>query len=86
MSYDILSWLIWSMAWEAFRIVGVLGPESSIVCYCSIIAACRQQKQGHSQPAILINSIDLTKMPGPISANLLPEVAEYLVKEVQTLA
>jgi aspartate racemase len=67
-------------------IIGGLGPESTIDYYQRIIASYRERKRDGSYPSIIINSIDLKKMRDLIEANELPEVAEYLVGEVQRLA
>ncbi len=54
--------------------------------YRSIIASYRQQNPDGSYPSILINSLDVTKLLGWMSANQLSEVTDYLVDELQRLA
>ena len=66
--------------------IGGIGPESTIDYYRLIIAAYREQKPDGSYPAIVINSVDLTKLVGWFERNELPKVTEYLVGEVQKLA
>jgi len=67
-------------------IIGGLGPESTVDYYRSIIAAYREQEPDGSYPAIVINSIDLNKVRGLVTANALADLTEYLVAEVQRLA
>ena len=67
-------------------IVGGIAPGSTVDYYRRIIAAYQKQQTDGSYPAIIINSIDLTKMIGLIEADRLAEVTEYLVDEVQRLA
>ena len=67
-------------------IIGGIGPESTIEYYRGIIAGYRQRQTDGSYPSIIINSIDLTKLLGPITANELEKATDYLVNEVQKLA
>ncbi len=67
-------------------IIGGIGPESTIEYYRLIIASYREQKQDRTYPSIIINSINLKKMLDLIEANKLPEVTEYLVREVRKIA
>ncbi len=67
-------------------IIGGIGPESTVDYYRLIIAAYREQRQDGSYPAIIINSIDLNKIRDLVTASALPDLAEYLVAEVQRLA
>lgn len=47
---------------KTLEIIGGIGLEPTIVCYRTIFATYRQQKQGGNYPSILVNSIDLTKV------------------------
>lgn len=67
-------------------IIGGIAPESTVEYYRLIIASYRQQILDGSYPSIIINSIDMKRMLGFISANQLPEVTEYLVGEAVKLA
>jgi aspartate racemase len=69
------------------RIVGIIGgiaPESTIDYYRRIIAACRERTGDGSYPAILIDSIDLTKMLR-LAATDREGLVSYLVDEVKRL-
>jgi aspartate racemase len=67
-------------------IVGGIGPESTIEYYRSIIAFYRERTRDGSYPLVVINSIDLKRIVDLISANLLSEVEEYLMRELKRLA
>jgi len=67
-------------------LVGGIAPESTIDYYRRLLAGYRERHPDGSQPAILINSIDLKKMLGMIGAGQLAEVTDYLVAEVERLA
>ena len=67
-------------------IIGGIGPESTVEYYRSIIASYRQHNPDGSYPSILINSVDVTKLLGWMSANQLSEVTDYLVDELERLA
>ena len=66
-------------------IIGGIGPESTIEYYRLIIAGYRARQTDESYPQIIINSIDLTKLLGPVTANEPDKATEYLVTEVQKL-
>ena len=66
-------------------IIGSIGPESTIEYYRLIIAGYRARQTDGSYPQIIINSIDLTKLLGPVTANEPDKATEYLVTEVQKL-
>jgi aspartate racemase len=67
-------------------IIGGIGPESTVEYYRGIIAAYREQKQDSNYPAILLNSINLTKTLNWFEANEWAKATEYLVEEMQRLA
>jgi aspartate racemase len=67
-------------------LIGGIGPESTIEYYRLIIAAYRQRQRDGSYPALIINSINMTKMLDLIAANELAAVTDYLLGEVQQLA
>ena len=66
-------------------LVGGIAPESTIDYYRRLLAGYRERQPDGSQPAVLINSIDLKKMLGMIGAGQLAEVTDYLVAEVERL-
>src|SRR3981081_2537002 len=66
-------------------IIGGIGPESTIEYYRLIIAAWRERRNDGSYPAVIINSIDLTRMRSLIEANALGDLVAYLVEEGKRL-
>jgi aspartate racemase len=66
-------------------IIGGIGPESTIEYYRLIIAAWRERRNDGSYPAVIINSIDLTRMRLLIEANAMAGLTSYLVEEVERL-
>ena len=66
-------------------IIGGIGPESTIEYYRLIIAGWRERRNDGSYPAMIINSIDLTRMRLLIEANALADLTAYLVEEVKRL-
>src|SRR5215471_5566894 len=70
---------------KTIGLIGGIAPESTIDYYRRLLAAHRERQPDGSQPAILINSIDLKKMLGLISANQLADVTDYLVAETSRL-
>jgi len=64
-------------------IIGGIAPESTIDYYRQIVAACHQRAS--SYPALIINSIDLTKMLDLIATDR-DAATQYLVAEVKRLA
>lgn len=71
---------------QTLGIIGGIAPESTIEYYRLIIASYRKQIADGSYPPLLINSIDLTKLLGLVTAGRLPEITEYLLAELQKLA
>jgi aspartate racemase len=67
-------------------IIGGIAPESTIDYYRRLLAGYRERQPDGSQPAIIINSIDLKKMLGMIGGGQLEEVTDYLASEVERLA
>ncbi len=67
-------------------LIGGIGPESTIEYYRQIIAAYREQNGAGNYPAIIVNSIDLTKFLGMVAMNQTQTVTDYLVLEVNKLA
>lgn len=66
-------------------IIGGIGPESTIEYYRLIIAAYRKHRSGGGYPSIIINSVDMTKMLGLVTANDLESLAGYLAVQVRRL-
>jgi aspartate racemase len=71
---------------KTLGIIGGIAPGSTVDYYQQIIAAYREQRKDGSYPAIIINSIDLSKMLGFVFANELEKLADYLSAEIQKLA
>jgi aspartate racemase len=67
-------------------IIGGIAPESTIEYYRLIVALYREGRGDGSYPSVVINSIDLQRMLALIGADRLPEVEEYLLRELQRLA
>jgi len=67
-------------------VIGGIGPESTIEYYRYLIAECRSRVDDGSYPPILINSIDLTRLVGLITAGDLEAVTDHLAREVARLA
>ena len=67
-------------------IIGGIGPESTIDYYRSIIASYRQLRPDGSAPAILIISLDVTRLLDFMNANRLDAVTDYLLDGLQKLA
>lgn len=63
---------------KTLGIAGGIGPESTIEYYRQIVAGYRNRRPDGSYPPILINSIDLQKLPALIAANDLDAVTGYL--------
>lgn len=66
-------------------IIGGIGPESTIEYYRLIIAAYRKRRSGGGYPSIIINSVDVTKMLGLVTANDLESLAGYLTVQMRRL-
>jgi aspartate racemase len=71
---------------KTIRIVGGIGPESTIEYYRLIIASYAERSPDGSYPSIIINSIDLKKLLDMVTANDLATLTEFLVSEIQRLA
>ena len=70
---------------KTLGIIGGLGPESTVDYYQSLIAAYREQTNDDSYPAIIINSINLTRAIALVTANELAALAEWLASEIEKL-
>ena len=71
------------------KIVGMLGgigPESSIEYYRLLIAGYRARVPNGSNPAIVINSINMTAMRSLVEASELASLTQYLLEEIKRLA
>lgn len=71
---------------KTIGIIGGIGPESTIDYYRRIIAAYRERQPDDSYPAIIINSVNLTKLRLLMEADRFDDVTEYMVSEVDRLA
>ncbi|MEO7966464.1 MAG: amino acid racemase [Gemmatimonadaceae bacterium] len=66
-------------------IIGGIGPESTINYYRQIVELYRERTQDGSYPALIINSIDLTRMLVLMGAGRLDELADFLLDGLATL-
>src|SRR5947207_12045853 len=66
-------------------IIGGIAPESTVSYYRQIVARHRELTGG-AYPTILINSIDLMKMIGFITAGKLDGLIAFLGEEIMKLA
>src|SRR5947209_5898074 len=67
-------------------IIGGIGPESTIEYYRLILSFYRGRKNDGSNPPVLINSINMKRLLGLISAGELREASVYLGKEIEKLS
>ena len=67
-------------------LIGGIGPESTIEYYRLIVAGYREQQADGSQPSIIINSVDVNRLIGWITANELNAFTDYLVNAIEKLA
>jgi aspartate racemase len=70
---------------KTLGVLGGIGPESTIAYYRALIAAGRAVAPAGGQPPILINSIDVQRVLHLVEHNALPELVDYLVRELQRL-
>jgi aspartate racemase len=67
-------------------IIGGIGPESTIEYYRLLLSIYREQRNEDVNPPILINSINMKRLVGLISAGELQEASDYLGVEIERLA
>jgi aspartate racemase len=67
-------------------IIGGIGPESTIEYYRFIIDEYRRRQPDGSNPAIVINSVDVNKLVRWMNAGEHEEVANYLLAGLETLS
>jgi aspartate racemase len=67
-------------------LIGGIAPESTIDYYRSIVQTYRARLNDGSYPPLVINSIDMTKMIGMISAGDLTGTSDYLAAEINRVA
>jgi aspartate racemase len=67
-------------------LIGGIAPESTIEYYRLLIAEYRARSGGPSYPAVVINSIDLTRLLRHTNAGQLSALTDYLAEEVARLA
>src|SRR5580765_6896902 len=70
---------------KTVRMIGGLGPESSIDYYRSILAGYRSRTNNRGYPQIIINSLDVDKGIAMLDANRLDDLADYLATGVEAL-
>ncbi len=71
---------------KTLGVIGGLAPATTIDYYRLLVAAYREQRQDQSYPSILINSIDLTRLMRLVTENRLPELTQWLSREIDRLA
>ena len=69
---------------KTLGLIGGTGPESTIDYYRLLTTQYREKMDGTSPP-VIINSVDLKRMIGWMSANELDKVTDYLVGEFEKL-
>jgi aspartate racemase len=67
-------------------IIEGIGPESTIEYYRLLLSIYREQRNEDVNPPILINSINMKRLVGLISAGELQEASDYLGVEIERLA
>ncbi len=67
-------------------VVGGIAPVSTVAYYQELVAQYRQRHPTHTYPQILINSIDLNQMLGPVAAGDYDRAVTMLRGEVVRLA
>ncbi len=66
--------------------IGGLGPESTVDYYRAIIARYRARNPDGSYPALIINSLDVSKGIRLVDSGRLAELEDYLAEGVESLA
>jgi aspartate racemase len=67
-------------------IIGGLGPESTIEYYKRLLARYRERSGSDNAPAVVINSVDMSRMLALVTASDFAGMTEYLVAEIVRLA
>ena len=65
-------------------LIGGLGPETTVEYYRLLIARYRERTGGRN-PAIIINSVDLSKLLGWMNAHELDKATDYISAELERL-
>jgi aspartate racemase len=71
---------------KTLGIIGGTGPETTVEYYRRLIVAYQERSPERRAPSLLINSIESKKLVDLVTANHLPEMADYLAEEVERLA
>lgn len=66
-------------------IIGGIGPESTVDYYQTIVGLYRARKADDSYPALLINSVDMSRLRKAFEAGDLGAIVDYLLPELQRL-
>ncbi|HJP95358.1 MAG TPA: amino acid racemase [Pyrinomonadaceae bacterium] len=69
---------------KTLGLIGGTGPESTIEYYRLLTAQYREKADGASPP-IIINSVDLKRLLGWMTADQLDKVTDYLATEIEKL-
>ena len=70
---------------KTIGIIGGIGPESTIDYYRSLVRLHEERSPGAGAVSIIINSIDLKQMLRLIAESRLPELVEFLSRELHKL-
>jgi aspartate racemase len=71
---------------KTLGIIGGIAPGSTVDYYRLLIESYQEQTKDGSYPSILINSIDLKRLLDLVGSDRLPELTEYLLREIDRLA
>jgi aspartate racemase len=71
---------------KTLGIIGGIAPASTVDYYRLLIDSYREQTKAGSYPSILINSIDLKLLLDLVGSDRLPELTQYLLREIARLA
>ena len=71
---------------KTIGIVGGIGPESTIEYYRLIVSSYMRRVADGSYPSIIINSIDLKRLLGLVTANDPAALAEFVAGQIERLA
>ena len=66
-------------------IIGGIGPESTVDYYQTIVGLYRARKADDSYPALLLNSVDMSRLRRAFEAGDLGAIVDYLLPELQRL-
>jgi aspartate racemase len=71
---------------KTLGLIGGIAPGSTVDYYNLLVKEYRERRPDGSYPSILINSIDLTRLLALVGDNRLPELTDWLLRELDRLA